>query len=605
MTILILSILCHLSSICYTHAAEAIAMQGESALQPGFTSFPYANPNAPKGGTVRIGIAGTFNSLNDWIIKGDPAAGLDLTTDRLMARNWNEPFSLYPLVAESVTMPPSRDWIEFTLNPAARFHDGTPITVADVLFTFETLKAHGPPVSRRVYGEVASTARTGPATVRFTLKAGHDRETPLILALMPVFSAADWQGKDFERTTLVPPLGSGPYRVAAVEPGRSITYSHVPDYWAADLPSRRGQFNFDSLRYDYYRDDSIALEAFRAHAIDFRREFDPTRFATGYQFPAITNGQARAEILPNRKPAAYRALVFNTRRPLFADRRVRQALGLAFDFETADHSLFHDAYKRLDSLFTNSELAATGLPDAAEQGLLQVDDVPSEARGAAWQPSATNGTGPAGARANLQQADQLLTAAGWIVQAGQRVNATTGQPFTFEILLVDPADERLMLAFQHSLATLGIAARVRTVDQAQYTGRLEEFDFDMLVHRYAMSLSPGNEQAIYWGSAAATTKGSRNYAGIASQTIDRLVDLIGNSTTRTELLNAAHALDRLVMWGCYTIPLGYTPGDMVGYWQPLQHPDTMPAYGVQLDAWWAAPQVLPSNSSPEMLNSAP
>ena len=593
-------------------------MQGDPALPAGFTSFPYVNPNAPKGGTVRIGIAGTFNSLNDWIIKGDPAAGLDLTTDRLMARNWDEPFSLYPLVAQNVELPPSRDWIEFTLNPAARFHDGTPITVADVLFTFETLKAHGPPVSRRVYGEVAAAVQTGPASLRFTLKPGHDRETPLILALMPVFSAADWQGKEFERTTLAPPLGSGPYRIAAVEPGRSITYERVPDYWAADLPSRRGQFNFDNLRYDYYRDDGIALEAFRAHAVDFRREFDATRFATGYQFPAIASGEATAKILPNRKPAAYRAMVLNTRRALFTDRRVRQALSLAFDFETANHSLFHDAYKRLDSLFTNSELAATGMPSEAELALFSppssrdlfagpmdgasmdpVDkprddeqresDIPSAALGPMWQPPATPGSGPAGARANLQHADRLLTEAGWIVKNGQRVNGATGDPFAFEILLVDPADERLMLEFQHSLATLGITAKIRTVDQAQYTGRLEEFDFDLIVHRYAMSLSPGNEQAIYWGSAAAATKGSRNYAGIANPAIDRLVALIGNAATREELLAAAHALDRLVMWGFYTIPLGYAPGDMVGYWQPLRHPETMPAYGVQLDAWWMKP----------------
>ncbi len=587
-------------------------MQGTPALPDNFQNFPYTNPQAPKGGTVRIGIAGTFNSLNDWIIRGDPAAGLDLTTDRLMARNWDEPFGLYPLVAQGVEMPASRDWIDFTLDPRARFHDGTPITVADVLFTFHTLLASGPPVTRRVYGEVAAAVQTGPASLRFTLKEGHDRETPLILAIMPVFSAADWAGKDFSRTTLAPPLGSGPYKVAAVEPGRSITYSHVKDYWAADLPSRKGQFNFDTIRYDYFRDDGVALEAFKAHAVDFRREFDPARFATAYDFPAIANGQAKAETLPNRKPAPFRGLVFNTRKEIFADRAVRQALTLAFDWETADRTLFHNAYKRLDSYFANSELGAHGAPSSAELQLLsssrdlfagpmpgatmdpvdkprdddREDYVPPEALGMAWQPPSTPGTGPAGARANLQQADRLLTAAGWVVRDGKRINAATGAPFAFEILLVDPADERLMLQYKASLATLGIAASVRTVAQAQYTGRLDDFAFDAIIHRYAASLSPGNEQAIYWGSAAADVKGSRNYAGIKDPTIDRLTSLIGNATSRQDLLDEVHALDRLLCRGFYSIPLGYVPGDMVAYWHPLRHPERMPAYGVQFDAWW-------------------
>jgi microcin C transport system substrate-binding protein len=597
-------------------------MQGTPALLDNFQNFPYTNPAAPKGGSIKIGVAGTFNSLNDWIIKGDPPAGLDLTTDRLMARNWDEPFGLYPLVAQSVAMPASRDWIEFTLDPRARFHDGTPITVADVLFTFHALLASGPPVTRRVYGEVAEAAQTGPASLRFTLKPGHDRETPLIIAIMPVFSAADWAGKDFSRTTLTAPLGSGPYRVAAVEPGRSITYERVKNYWAADLPSRKGQFNFDTIRYDYYRDDGVALEAFKAYAVDYRREFDPARFATGYDFPALASGQAKAEILPNRKPAPFRGLVFNTRRPLFADRAVRQALELAFDWQTADRTLFHNAYQQLDSYFANSELAARGMPSDTELSLLSSprglttgpraatalpadkvlgpvvkprddsfnisSDVPPEALGPAWQPPATPGTGPAGARANLQQADALLTKAGWIVRDGQRVNAATGAPFAFEILLVDPADERLMLQYKASLATLGIVASVRTGDQAQYTGRLDDFAYDAIIHRYAASLSPGNEQAIYWGSAAAAVKGSRNYAGIKSPAIDRLATLIGSATDRPELVAEVHALDRLLSWGFYAIPLGYAPGDMVAYWQPLQHPEYMPAYGVQLDAWWMA-----------------
>ena len=538
---------------------------------------------------LRLGASGTFTSLNEWIIKGDPAEGLDLVYDRLMARSADEPFTLYPLIAASVTLPDSRDWIEFHLNPAARFHDGTPITPDDVLFTFQTLKTYGLPVTRQVYARVARAEQTGPHDVRFTLMPDHDRETPLILALMPVLSAHAYTGKAFNRTTLAPPLGSGPYQVAAVEPGRSITYTRVTDYWGRDLPVNRGRYNFNSVRYDYYRDEGSMLEGFRAHALDMRREYDAARWATAYDFPAVASGDVRLERLANHRPAPMRALAFNTRRALFADVAVREALSDAFDFETANAVLFKNGYKRLDSYYAPSELAAAGMPSVAERALLDPygDILPPQVFGPAWMPMQTEGTGQAGERNAMRHADALLRRAGWIVVDGKRVNAITGAAFKLEIMLADPADERLMLFYAHTLATLGIEARVRTVDAAQYTARLETFDYDMMIARWSMSLSPGNEQLIYFGSIAADTPGSRNYAGIRNPVIDAIAADLATARDRPTLVAEVRSLDRILTWDYYTIPLYYIDDDLMASWKNTTHPAVMPLYGTTPDTWWA------------------
>lgn len=567
----------------------AIAMQGAASLPETFDHFPYVNANAPHGGTLRLGASGTFTSLNEWIIKGDPAEGLDLVYDRLMARSADEPFTLYALVADSVTLPDSRDWIEFHLNKAARFHDGTAITPADVLFTFETLKKYGLPVTRQVYARVAKAEQTGASSVRFTLQPDHDRETPLILALMPVLPAHAFTEKEFNRTTMVPPLGSGPYEVAAVDPGRSLTYRRVSDYWGRDLPVNRGRYNFDTVRYDYYRDEGTMLEGFRAGALDMRRETDAARWATGYDFPAVGQGKVRLERLANGRPAPMRALVFNTRRPLFSDRRVREALTDAFDFETANRLLFHDGYKRLNSYFAPSELAARGIAAGKERDLLEAHrtDVPGEVFGPAWQAPETDGSGPAGARDNMRRADALLNAAGWVVQNEKRVDAKTGAPFRFEILLADPGEERLMLFYARALSALGIEAHVRAVDTAQYTARTENFDYDTIVNRWAMSLSPGNEQLIYFGSVAADTPGSRNYAGVKNSAIDAIAAGLGDTRTRGDLVAGARALDRILTWSSYAIPLYYIEGDLIASWTTIAHPSVMPLYGTTPDTWWS------------------
>ncbi len=455
-------------------------MHGEPRYAAGFSHFDYADPSAPQGGVFRNAATGTFDTLNPFIVRGRAALGLGYVSESLMQRSWDEPFSLYGLIAESITVPDDRSWVEFTLRPEARWHDGVPITPADVLFSWRTLRDHGRPNHRSYYGKVAHAEQTGERTVRFTFKASADpeapgdREMPLIMGLMPILPEHAWKTREFDRTTLEPPLGSGPYRVARFEPGRSIVYERVPDYWGRDLAVNRGQYNFAEIRYDYYRDDGVALEAFKADAYDFRRETDPTKWATGYDFPAAHDGRVKVELLPHGRPEPMRALIFNTRRPQFADRAVREALGYALDFEWMNRTLFHGAYRRTASYYPNSELAASGPPSPAELAVLEPlrGNLPPEVFGPAYVPPATDGSGPTGLRGNLRKAQELLASAGWTVRDGLLRNAQ-GAALEFEILLVSSADEKVALEFARALQQIGVTAKVRTVDSAQYQARLE------------------------------------------------------------------------------------------------------------------------------------
>jgi len=566
--------------------STGLSMYGELKYGPGFTHFDYVNPAAPKGGNVKLAAIGTFDSLNPFILKGVPAAGISDTFETLMESSSDEAFSEYGLIAERVEVPADRSWVAFTLRPEARFHDGSPITADDVIWSFDTLKSKGHPFYRSYYSRVLRAEKVGPRQVRFSFGPGDNRELPLIVGQLPVLSKAYWSTHDFDKTTLDPPLGSGPYRVVAVEPGRSIVYQRVKNYWGAKLPVRTGRDNFDTIRYDYYRDTTVALEAFKAGQYDFREENIAKNWATGYSTPAVAAGLIRKEEIPNEVPTGMQAFVYNTRRPVFHDRRLREALGYAFDFEWTNKYLFYGAYTRTKSYFSNSELAAHGPPTPAELRILDPfrGQEPEAVFTTAYEPPKTDGSGEI--RDNLIQAFRLLKAAGWTVKDMRLVNARTGAPMQFEILLADPAFERVTLPFVRNLARLGIQARLRTVDTAQYQNRIDNFDFDMTVASWPESLSPGNEQIDNWTSARAAVPGSRNLAGIRDPVVDGLVDLVIAAPDRQSLIDRTRALDRVLLWGQYVIPQWHITSFRVAYWDKFSRPAIAPKYALGFDTWW-------------------
>jgi microcin C transport system substrate-binding protein len=571
-----------------SHPAHGLSIHGDLKYGPGFARFDYVNPRAPKGGSVTLRAIGTFDNLNPFILKGVPAAGIGNTFDTLTVASSDEPSSEYGLVAETIETPDDRSWVAFTLRPQARFHDGSPMTVEDVIWTFDTLRTRGHPMYRAYYAQVARVEKLGPRTVKFTFKAGENRELPVILGQLPVLSKAYWTQHDFAKTTLDAPLGSGPYRVESLEQGRSITYRRVKDYWAAALPVNVGRFNFDTIRYDYYRDDTVALEAFKAGAYDFRSEASSKNWATAYDVPAVREGRIRKEQIPNEVPTGMQGWVYNTRRAIFADPRVREALAAAFDFEWSNAHLFYGAYTRTRSYFSNSELASRGLPSAAELQVLVPfrGRVPDDVFTREYRPPSTE---PGGLRPNLVRAFELLKQAGWVVRDMRLVNAETGRPMAFEILIDDPNFERIALPFVKNLERLGVAARVRTVDAAQYEYRLKHFDFDMTVAVFAQSLSPGNEQNDYWASASADIPGSRNLAGVRDPVVDRLVELVISAPDRPALVARTRALDRVLLWGHYVIPQFHVSAFRVAYWNRFGRPSVSPKYDLGFDTWWIEP----------------
>lgn len=576
------AVLLLLPSAAYAEHTHAIAMHGQPRYAADYTHFDYVNPAAPKGGALKTSKSGSFNNLNNHIILGNNAEGLELINDKLMQRAWNEPFTMYGLVAESVDVAPDRSWIVFHLNPKACFHDGVPMTADDVKWSYEQYRAHGHPVRRRVYGLITDVKILSAHDIKFTFGKGYDRESVLILAMMPVLPRHYWEKHDITRTTLEPPLGSGPYRIKSVEPGRRIVYERVKDYWGRDLPVNVGQYNFDTITYTYYRDEDIALQSFKAGDYNFRNESNISKWVKHYDFKALDEGRVIKEDIPHHRPEWLRAMIFNTRRPMFQDRRVREALSMMFNFAWINKNLFFNSFKRITSAFPNSELAATGKPAGEELAELTKykDELPSDVFGEAWQP-------PGGdMRENQRQAMALLKEAGWVYKQGALVNGQTGEAFSFEILLNDPADEKIALEFSRDLKRIGVVARVRTVDSAQFTGRLDAYDYDMVMHRWINSLSPGNEQLNYWGTASARNKGARNYAGIESPAIDALAAGIARSEDRPTLVARARALDRALMWGYYMVPMHYLGRDLVAYSTDIVRPKEVPIYGIVREAWW-------------------
>ncbi len=566
-------------------------MHGEPREGAGFSHFSYVNPDAPKGGRATFAVQGTFDSLNPFIIKGVSADGLrDYVYESLLARAYDEPFTLYGLIAEAVETPPDRSWVEFTLNPNAKFSDGTPITVDDVIFSQEILRDHGRPNHRSYYKKVTKAEKTGERKVRFTFDGSGDREMPLIMGLMPVLPHHLYTPESFDKTTLKAPIGSGPYVIDKVDPGKRITYKRDPNYWGRDLPVNRGRYNIDEIRFDYYRDAGAMFEAFKSGLVTFRDEDDPTRWTEGYHFPALRDGRVIKEALPLETPAGMAALVFNTRRPLFADPRVRQALIKLFDFEWVNRTLYHGQYARSESYFARSDLSSHGRPaDATERVLLApyAGAVKPEIMDGDFSFPVSDGTGEN--REGRVEALKLLDEAGYQLKDGVLVNAATGEPFTFEILAATRAQERLLLTYARALKQVGIDARIRQVDSAQYQRRKQTYDFDMIQYFWPVSLSPGNEQSFRWGSDAAKTEGSFNYPGVESEAVDAMIAALLSAKDRDDFVSAVRALDRVLLSGDYVVPLFHLPRQWVAHWRTLKRPEKTPLYGYQIDTWWLDP----------------
>lgn len=575
---------------------HAIAMHGEPALAPGFPHFAYVNPQAPKGGRLTHGIIGTFDSLNPFIVKGLAIPEIRGTViESLMTRGYDEPFTLYGLLAQSIDTDEARSFVTFTIDPQARFSDGHPVTAQDVIFSWRLLREQGRPNFLAYYGKVAGAAALGERVVRFDLTDAHDRELPMILGLMPILPQHAVDPATFEQTTLTPPIGSGPYRVGEVAPGSSVTLRRNPDYWGRDLAVNRGQWNFDEIRFDFYREANSQFEAFKTGLYDLRPETDPGRWETGYDIPAARDGRIVKEAFANGAPKPMSTFVLNTRRPIFADVRVREAILDLFDFEWINHNFFFDLYRRTTSYFDGSELSAHGRPaDGRERALLArfPDAVRADVLDGTWSPPVSDGSGRD--RAILRRALALLAEAGYELHGGELVERKSGAPLTFEIMIAnrndEPDEERLALMFASNLKRAGVAARVRLVDPVQFETRRIDFDFDMIENRWDESLSPGNEQAFYWSSAAAEQNGSRNYAGIKSPAVDAMIAALIQSQTRAEVVAAVRVLDRLLISGFYAVPLFHLPNEWVAHWARIRHPAATSLSGFLPETWWQQPK---------------
>jgi microcin C transport system substrate-binding protein len=568
--------------------SHGLAIYGDLKYPAKFTHFDYVNPDAPKGGRLRQGVPeSTFDSFNPWIIKGNPAAGIGLLYDTLMVSAADEPFSEYGLLAKTVETPADRSWVSFELRPEARWHDGKPITADDVVWSFETLLAKGAPNYRFYYQSVEKVEKTGERSVKFTFKPGTNRELPLIVGQLPVLPKHWWATRNFEATTLEPPLGSGPYKVGKFEAGRYIEMERVADYWGADIPVNKGRWNFEVQRFEYYRDATVALEAFKGGSYDFRVESSAKDWATAYEIPEVKDRRIVKESVPNKRPTGMQAFAMNLRRPLFKDRRVREALDLAFDFEWSNKTLFYGQYARAESYFANSDLASSGLPEGDELAILEKyrGKVPDEVFTKPFEAPKTDGSG--NNRENLRRAAELLKEAGWVPQAGKLMK--DGKPFTFELLLNSPLFERVALPYAKSLEKIGITVNVRTVDTSQYRRRTDAFDFDMIVAGFGQSESPGNEQRDYWSSESANREGSRNALGLADPVVDELVSGVIAAPDRSSLVSRVRALDRVLLSGRYVVPNWYIGSDRIAYWDKFGQPSVVPKDGVQIDAWWVDP----------------
>jgi peptide/nickel transport system substrate-binding protein len=561
-------------------------------MPAGFTHMPYVNPDAPKGGRLTWGVLGTFDSLNPFIVKGLAVQPVrNYVVESLLARGNDEPFTLYGLLARSVETDDERSFVTFHIDPRARFSDGKPVRAEDVLFSWQLLRDHGRPNHRQYYGKVARAEAPDPLTVRFDLAGANDRELPLILGLMPILPKHAVDVAAFEETTLSGPVGSGPYRVTAVRPGASVTLTRNPDYWGRDLAINRGLYNFEEIRLDYFREANGQFEAFKRGLYDFRIEHEPLRWHDGYDFPAAKNGDVIRDTFKPGVPQPSEFLVFNTRRPIFADIRVRQALTLLFDFELVNRNYFFNLYSRVAGYFAGSDLSAYGKPaDARERELLKpfAAQIPPDIMDGSYRLPVTDGSGRD--RTTLRAALKLLSEAGYDLDGTVLRNRATKAPFTFEILVTTRDQERVALAFQRDLRRAGIEPSVRSVDPVQFDQRRLAYEFDMIQNRWDQSLSPGNEQYFYWGSAAADSPGTRNYMGARDPAVDAMIAALLEAREHTDFVSAVRALDRALISGFYTIPLFNVSEQWIARWNRIERPEATSLSGYLPETWWSKGQ---------------
>ncbi len=576
----------------------AVAMHGDLKYGPDYKHFDYVNPDAPKGGTLNLSAIGSFDSLNPFLIKGVPAAGFTILGqnflyDSLMEQSTDEPFSMYGLIAETIERADDNSWVAFNLNKAAKWADGAPITADDVAWSFNTLMKDGSPFYKAYYGDVQDVIVESPSRIKFTFKTKENRELPLILSQLTVLPKHYWEaeGRKFSQTSLTPPLGSGPYKIGKVVAGRSIEYIRNENYWGKDLPVNRGRFNFDRINYTYYRDNNVALEAFFGGQYDVTQENMAKSWATAYNAAPVLDGRIIKQEIPNERPSGMQGFIYNTRRPVFADPAVREALAYAFDFDWSNKQFAYGAYTRTKSYFENSPLASTGLPQGRELEILEKyrGKIPESVFTTAYVPPKTDGSG--NNRDNMRKAAQILDAAGYKVgKDGIRVHEKTGVRLSFAIIDASATFERWTLPFVQNLKKLGVAASFRAIDPAQYENRMQTFDFDMTPMVIAQSDSPGNEQRDFWQAAKADTPGSRNYAGIKDPVVDELIEMIINAPDRKELEARTHALDRVLLSGHYVIPHWYFGAWRIAWWKKLEKPAKLSGLtpGIS-DTWWAVP----------------
>lgn len=579
---------------------HALSMHDTPKYDSSFTHTNYVNPDAPKGGRIRFAVVGTFDTLNPFVIKGNPPAGLSLLTEQLvfeglMERSVDEPFTVYGRIAESAEMAPDRSWVLFTLHSKAQWSDGKPVTAEDVLFSFNLLKEKGRPNLRLFYQKVSKAEKVGENAVKFTFKIDPDLkdynpEAPMLMALLRILPKHALEGEDFEKLTLEPIPSSGPYKIKDYQLGKSIVYERRPDYWGKDLPINRGRYNFDIVQFEYYRDNTVAHEAFKRHEYDVRAPHDPKEWIHAFNFKAVSSGEVIKEDFPVQGPVGMRAFVFNTRREIFKDPRVREAINLAFDFEWMNKNLFHGTYKRTTSFFDNTELRHQETPRGLEKDYLFA--LPEKHPKLMFEetfpvPSYKNREE---LRQALSRAKMLLREAGWKIRDNILIHTKTGKILQFEILLYNPKDEKLALALSQNLKPLGIKVMIRTVDPAQYERRHTTFDFDMTLWTWGHTRSPGLEQTYYWSTSAADQEGSRNYAGIKSKSIDWLCHRIAHAKSRDELEAACRALDRVLLWGYYVIPLFHEDQRHLAYWNHFGKPKYDPSVGIHFTSWWALAQ---------------
>ena len=571
-----------------TNVSHAIAMHGEPKYNKDFLSVEYVSNSAVKGGNIVRSSIGNYDTFNPFTLKGTSAAGIGLLYESLTVGSSDEAFTEYGLLAKQIEWPEDSSWVAFTLRDEAVWHDGKKISSDDVVWTFNTLMEKGHPFYKYYYGDVSEVMKISENKVKFIFSTNTNKELPLIVGQLPVLPKHYWEDKNFEETTLEIPIGSGPYTIKSFDAGRSITYELNKDYWAFKnniVPIKVGKDNIGTIRYDYYKDRGVEREAFKSGEIDFFSENTSKEWATGYDINAVDQGLIKKELISHENPQGMQAFAFNTRKEIFKDKRVRKALSYAFDFEWTNKNLFYGAYKRTDSFFENSELSSNGLPSKEELAYLNpyMDVLPNEVFNAQYNNPKTDGSGFI--RNQLQEATKLIKDAGWILQNGKLENSK-GEPFEFEILLVSPAFERIVLPFIDNLEKLGIKTSLRTIDSSQYQKRIESFDFDMIVFTFSQSLSPGNEQRNFWGSDAADTNGSRNVIGIKNDVIDILIEKLINAKDREDLITITKALDRVLLWNYYVIPQWHISAYRVLYWDMFDQPKKKPKYSLGFDTWW-------------------